>query len=234
MLLFPLLLALSKRRPNLVELGLALLWFHFALTGFRYVPLWVVVTVPLLARASLKIPWLQQQARRFLSAEERGRFVSVRPGRMPWVWSLIGALLLLGLARSTEGRLARHQPEIIPAAALDRFLKTYAEWQEEHDRRPVVFHSYDWGGYLTWHGGPSFRNWIDDRNEVQGKEHIQEYFSILGTDSGWREKLDRADVQLICVQSKAPLTSRLSENSAWQERYRDAWAVIFERKATKP
>ena len=33
------LLAVSKRRPNLVELGLALLWFHFALTGFRYVSL---------------------------------------------------------------------------------------------------------------------------------------------------------------------------------------------------
>src|SRR6185437_13543006 len=41
MLLFPLLLAVSRRRPNLVELGLALLWFHFALTGFRYVSLWV-------------------------------------------------------------------------------------------------------------------------------------------------------------------------------------------------
>ena len=27
---------------------------------------------------------------------------------------------------------------------------------------PVIFHSYAWGGYLTWHGWPDCRNWIDD------------------------------------------------------------------------
>ena len=233
MLLFPLLLAVSKRRPNLVELGLALLWFHFALCGFRYVPLWVVVTVPLLARSSLEVDWLRQQAHRFLGAGEGGRLLSVSPVGASWFGSLLGALLLLGLARGSEGRLAHHQPEMLPTDALNHFLEIHKEWRQKHGRRAVVFHSYDWGGYLTWHGGPDFRNWIDDRNEVQGKEHIQAYFSILATEPGWSDKLDHADVQLICVQSNAPLTFRLAERSnVWRERYRDAWAVIFERAAT--
>src|SRR5205807_8018228 len=64
MLLLPLLLAVTRRRPNLVELGLSVLWLHFALTGFRYVPLWVLVATPLLARSSLRVPWLEEQARR--------------------------------------------------------------------------------------------------------------------------------------------------------------------------
>jgi hypothetical protein len=94
----------------------------------------------------------------------------------------------------------------------------------------VVFHSYDWGGYLTWHGGPGFRNWIDDRNEVQGKEHIQDYFAILQTDPGWDEKLERARVALVCVESGAPLAYRLAEQPRrWRELYRDRYAVIFER-----
>ncbi|MGH7225290.1 MAG: hypothetical protein ACRELF_18870, partial [Gemmataceae bacterium] len=230
MLLFPFLLALSRRRPNLVELGLALLWFHFALSGFRYVPLWVVIAVPLLARSSLEIPWLQEQAHRLLGAGEGGRLLSVSVVRVSWLGSLLGAVLLLGIARCAEGRLARHQPDILPVAALNRFLQIHEEWRQRNGGRPVVFHSYDWGGYLTWHGGPDFRNWIDDRNEVQGKEHIQAYFSILGTEPGWYDKLDHAHVQLICVQSNAPLTFRLAERSnVWRERYRDAWAVIFER-----
>jgi hypothetical protein len=229
MLLFPLLLALSKRRPHLVELGLAVLWFHFALTGFRYVPLWVVATVPLLARASLKVPWLQQQARRLVPREEGRRSFFVSPTRSPWVWTFLAALSLLGLARGAEGRFARHQPEIIPAQALDRFLQIHTQWSRQHGRRSVVFHSYDWGGYLTWHADQSFRNWIDDRNEVQGKEHIEDYFAILRTDPGWREKLDRAEVQLICIQTNAPLTFRLAESADWRERYRDEWAVVFER-----
>jgi hypothetical protein len=229
MLLFPLLLALSKRRPHLVELGLAVLWFHFALTGFRYVPLWVVIAAPLLARASLEIPWLQQQARRLVPAEEGRRSFFVRPGRASCLWSILGALSLLGLAHCAEGLFARHQPEIIPATALDHFLQIHAQWRHQHGRRPVVFHSYDWGGYLTWHGGPDFRNWIDDRNEVQGREHIEDYFAILRTDPGWSAKLDLAGVQLICVQTNAPLTFRLAESADWRERYRDEWAVIFER-----
>jgi hypothetical protein len=230
MLLFPFLLAVSKRRPHLVELGLALLWFHFALTGFRYVPLWVVIAVPLLARSSLEIPWLQEQALRLLPAEEGRRFLAASPMRMLSMGTILAAVVVLGLARCVEGHLARHQPEIVPAHALDRFLQLHEEWRESHGRRPVVFHSYDWGGYLTWHGGPNFRNWIDDRNEVQGKEHIKDYCSILGTEPGWSDRLDNTHVQLICVQSDAPLTFRLAEQRmVWRECYRDAWAVIFER-----
>jgi glycosyltransferase involved in cell wall biosynthesis len=82
-----------------------------------------------------------------------------------------------------------------------------------------------------WHSGPDFRNWIDDPNEVQGKEHIQAYFSILGTEPGWDHKLDQARVQLICVQCNAPLTFRLAEQSkVWQERYRaPGWSLSSER-----
>ncbi len=232
MLLFPMLLAVSQRRPNLVELGLSLLWFHFALNGFRYVPLWVIVVVPLLARSSVRISWLQQRASHFLASGEGGGLFAARPGALPWLWSIVGAVFLLGVARCSEGRLARHLPDIIPSEALDRFLQIHREWRQTHGQRPVVFHSYDWGGYMTWHGGSDFRNWIDDRNEVQGKEHIQDYFSILGTDPCWDDKLERANVQLICIQPNAPLTFRLAESPLWQELYRDTWAVIFERRAT--
>jgi hypothetical protein len=230
MLLFPLLLAVSKRKPHLIELGLALLWFHFALTGFRYVPLWVVIAVPLLARCSVEIPRLQEYLRRLLPADESPRSLGCSPGWLSCISGFLVAVLLLGLARCAEGQLARHQPDILPADALNRFLQIHEQWRQRHGRRPVVFHSYDWGGYLTWHGGPDFRNWIDDRNEVQGRAHIEAYFSILATEPGWNDQLDRAGVQLICVQSNAPVTFRLTDQpSLWRERYRDAWAVIFER-----
>lgn len=235
MLLFPFLLAMSKRRPNLVELGLALLWFHFALTGFRYVPLWVVIAVPLLARSSLEIPWLQEQASRLLAVGEGSPLLSVSPSRASWFGTLLVTILFLGLARCAEGKFARHQPDMLPTEALNRFLELHEEWRLRHGQRPVVFHSYDWGGYLTWHGGPDFRNWIDDRNEVQGKERIQAYFSILATEPGWIEKLDHAHVDLVCVQRNAPLTFRLTERSNdWRILYRDAWAVIFERTPPSP
>jgi hypothetical protein len=228
LLLLPLLLAVSQRRPNLVELGLTLLWFHFALTGFRYVALYVVVAVPLLARSSMHIPWLQEQARRLQQAGQ-GNLFATRPTSPSWVWSVVVALLLLGWAHAAQGRFARHKQEIVATAALDRLLEIHAAYRAKNGTSPVVFHSYDWGGYLTWRGWPAVRNWIDDRNEVQGKEHIEDYFAILQTNPGWDRKLDQAHVQLICIQPEAPLTYRLAERSAWREIYRDPYAVIFER-----
>src|SRR5262249_12216723 len=160
-----------------------------ALTGFRYVALWVVVAVPLLARSSLEVTWLREQARRLKLAGEGAGLFRPPAGPAPWVWSGLFAAALRGGGRGGGGDCAPHKPEITPAAALDRLLDLHGEWRRAHGRRPVVFHCYHWGGYLTWHGGPDFRNWIDDRNEVQGQEHIQDYFSIVETDPGWERKL---------------------------------------------
>src|SRR5262245_33618921 len=175
MLLFPAVLAVSARRPHLVELGLAVLWLHFALTGFRYVALWVVVAVPLLARSSVEIPYLVGLARRLkLTATGDSLFATTR-GPAGWLWSAVAALALIAAAKGMEGRFAFHRQEIIASRALDRLLELHADRRERHGRRPVVFHGYDWGGYLTWHGWPEVLNWIDDRNEVQGEKRVKEY-----------------------------------------------------------
>ncbi len=208
--LLPLVLGLSKRKPNLLELGLATAWLHFALTGFRYFPLWVLVAVPVMARASLGIPLIE---RLFSSLPAPAPPGGSAPGRSGWLWTAAMAILLIAGSHVIEGRYARLLPEVIPTDALDDVVKL-------HEERPnaVVFHSYDWGGYLTWHGwhptGPSLLNWIDDRNEVQGRPHVQEYFSILDAEPGWQEKLDRARVEIVCVEGGARLAQQLSDLSA--------------------
>jgi hypothetical protein len=228
-LLFPFLLAVSKRRPTLVEIALSVAWLHFALTGFRYVALWVVVTVPLLARSSLHVPWVQDWLRKLREGE--GNAFASRPVDRPgWLWGLAVVVALFGWARWAEGRFAYHKQEIIPSRALDELLRIHEERTRVEGKPPVIFHAYDWGGYLTWHGWPRVRNWIDDRNEVQGKEHIEAYFALLRAEPGWKETFRAADVSLVCVFPQAPLAERLGEEPDWEERYRDEHAVIFERK----
>ena len=73
-LLFPLLLAVSRRRANPVALGLSLLWLHFALNGRRYVPVWVLVATPLLARLSAETVCVER-----LGAFLAGRYRSPGP-----------------------------------------------------------------------------------------------------------------------------------------------------------
>jgi hypothetical protein len=126
--------------------------------------------------------------------------------------------------------LARHKEGgILATKALDRLLQEAGRWSAEHGRRPVIFHAYDWGGYLTWHGWPDVLNWIDDRNEVQGEARAREYFAILKTDPDWQGKL--AGVDVVCVDSGTALAHRLAELPAtWQVVYRDDEAVLFVRR----
>ncbi len=229
MLLFPLVLAVSRRRPGLLEMVLSVAWLHLALTGFRYVALWVVVAVPVMARSSLEIPYLRELARRWQLSAGPGSLFFTRRGRTAWLWSALFAIALLGLGPVLQGRLARHKQEMIASEALDRFLVEADAWREEHGRRPILFHSYDWGGYLTWHGWPGVLNWIDDRNEVQGQARVEEFLAIRDAEPGWQEKL--AGVDLICIESGAHLTSRLrGMPGTWREVHSDRYAVIFRRQ----
>src|SRR5262249_37260210 len=153
---------------------------------------------------------------------------------------------LLAAGRSLEGRFAGHHDKsvtaaqqssegeaddargsIIPQKPLDRFLEVISQWRKDHDRRPVIFHSYDWGGYLTWHGWPTVLHWIDDRNEVQRRDRVQQHFAIQDARPGWQEKIRKVD--LICIESGAPLTARLeAARDTWGVVYRHREAVIFE------
>lgn len=232
LLLFPLVLAASERRPGLVELGLSIVWLHFALGGFRYVAIWVVIVIPVMARSSLQIAYLREQARRWELNVEPGSLFFTRQGASPWLWTALFCASLVAGAWTLQGQFAGHGPNIIATRALDRFIEIADQWEDQQGREPRVFHSYDWGGYLTWHGWPMVHNWIDDRNEVQGKEKIEVYFQILRAEPGWEKRL--TDIDLICVESGAALTRQLASSKHWRERYRDEQAVIYERISRGP
>jgi hypothetical protein len=232
LLLLPVLFAFSRYRPNAVEVILCVVWLHFALGGFRYVPLFVLVIVPVLARCSRQLPWPESLAERVRQEGDSLALFTARPGRAPWVWSAVVAVAFLVAARGLEGRVAAHDPKIIPVAALDRLIAIHRERGPE----TVVFHGYNWGGYLTWKGWPRLRTWIDDRNEVQGEEHCKEFFRLQDGAPDWREVLDRARVELVCIPVNVGLDEQLAEETKsargprdWREVYRDDYAVIFER-----
>ena len=227
LLLFPVVLGLSGKRPSLVEVGLGVLWFHMALTGFRYVALWVVVVVPTMARLSVHIGYLEELAARLKLTAGPGSLFHTPRAPSPWLASLLVALAMLGWSRHARGTFAYHDQKIIASESLDRFLAMTSEWSEEQGERPRIFHDYNWGGYLTWHGWPGTLTWIDDRNEVQGEERIKRYFGIIAAEPGWDEWL--ADIDWVCIAPKTPLAARLRADPRWERQHEDGHAVIFQR-----
>jgi hypothetical protein len=236
-LLLPLMLGFTQRRPKLMELAFAVAGLYAGLTGFRYVPLMTLLIVPLLARSSVEVPYLETLARHLNLTADKAPLLAPTPGRLAWAWTFLVAVFFLGGMRLLEGSFARHNPKNLPAAELDELLKI-AHANEGPDplsskadarRDALVLHDYNWGGYLTWHGWPAFRTWIDDRNEVQGREHVQEYLDLVQAKPGWRSKLANSGVQFIALPSETPLIQVLEEREeqALALKLDPAWTRIY-------
>jgi hypothetical protein len=223
-LILPLLVAISKRRPSLTALAISVLWLHFALNGQRYVALWVIVTVPLVARLSIDLPWWKTWSAKWKLSPEFANMLSARPRSAGWGVSFVAALALLGWARLSDG-YSYHADKNIPVQALETLI--------DHADDQVVFNHYNWGGWIVWHGWPNVRNWIDDRNEVHGRRHIEEYFRLIGAEGEWQKRLDAYEIGLVCIPPDAPLARRLAAANDWRELYRDSHAVVFESPARR-
>jgi hypothetical protein len=228
MLLIPIVLSLSRSRPSVMTLTLVVVSLHMALNGQRYIPLFVVISVPLLARTAVGIDWSTLYAPRFRVSNDVRDLLRRAPASNPIVASVIVAVSLLLWARFVKDRkYAAHDPEHIPTTALERLLRRHAG--------RVVFHHVNWGGWLIWHGWPAgFRSTIDDRNELFGRELFEEHFAVLQSHTGWETVLTRLQAELVCVPPSAPLAHRLTERAQgrdadWHEIYRDRQAVLFER-----
>ena len=221
---FPLLLALSNKRMGMLELCVCVVWLHFALTAGRYCPLWVLLAAIPLAKLSCNVPFLRSWAAGFIQFFSRDvRHILLRnPKNSHCFYSVVfGAILLFG--SRWVGEFAAHNEELIPATALDELLDTY--------RGERVFHSINWGGYLTWHGWelqPRFKTWIDDR--IHGQRVFEEYMTIMNAGRGWSRALRDRGAELVCVPVNAPLAVRIEEVGGWREIYRESGVVIFRKE----
>lgn len=213
----PALFAVSRYRPKFTLLVLSLFWMYLALKSQRYVPLWIVVTTPLLARAGAQIDWLNARVSR-LGQDD---FLAARSGG--WIGCFVIAAALAVWAASDSP--IDHDKKIYPCDGLRELGRL---------RQPgeVVLNHPDYGGFLTMHGWPELRVWLDDRNEVYGQEWYESYFALEQTKPGWEETLVNWNPDWIVIPCERPLAYRLAERpAAWELVYRDHLIVLFRKRA---
>ena len=136
--LFPLILLFSKRRPNLLELTLAAGWMLLALKGFRYLPIWVLIVVPLLARVSYGSPWVAAFVNKNLASTEPSSLFVKREGPGAWerVDRRIRGSCVFGGSRLLEGRFAQLLPEVVDAPGCST---SWSHGTDKARRRCVSF-----------------------------------------------------------------------------------------------
>ena len=114
------------------------------------------------------------------------------------------------------------QAENLPVKAVN-FLR-------ENEPPGPMFNNYNWGGYIVWEL-PQYPVFVDGRTDLYGDELLREYLAAIFANSGWRETLDKYDVNLVFVETAAPLARELRLEPGWEEIYQDEMAAIFSRRA---
>ena len=203
--------ASSRERLTLFELGIFAGSLAVGLAMTRNMALFAILTAPVVARRV-------------------GELWPETPARVPPPRSLaaVNALVLaaaIGAAIASFPRSPAWQdhvePGSVPSAAAD--------YVAAHHRGARLFNDFDWGGFLIYRLWPAFSVSIDGRTQVYGEEILRAYGRTHYVRSGWRELLDACDPDVILWPAAGPFAMLVRELPGWRVAYEDEIAVVFVR-----
>jgi hypothetical protein len=142
----------------------------------------------------------------------RRRFEAPAPVRLP-----VALVLVVAAVASAFTAPSRPDERGYPSAALDALRAG----------KGVLLNEYDWGGYLIFNL-PERPVFIDGRYVPYLGGVLDDYRAVVGLRSGWRELLDKYQVNELLLEPQRPLSVALREDG-WRARSTDPagrWVVL--------
>jgi len=210
-----------KKLP-LAEVLLLTGWAFLGIYSARNIPLFAIVTAPILANYCQPIIQrisLFQKIDRQVSALER----QLRGFLWPLVAILfVSALLLSGHKLDAQKQGYKFNPVEFPVEA--------SNWLEQNPQAGNMYDYFPWGGYLIYRFWPEQRVFIDGQLDFYGEEFTREYKQILSADEGWEDLVAQYDIAWMLIPPDEPLAILLRTDPGWARLYEDQTAVIFRKR----
>lgn len=119
-----------------------------------------------------------------------------------------------------------------PLLAEGIFPEKAAEYIEEKQLPPNIYHPYEWGGYLIWKFYPQYKAFIDSRSIGS----VEDYNRVRDADPDWEKILQKYGVNTVLYwpllpyrADVPPILFELQRHSGWSPVYWDSRSVIFVR-----
>ncbi len=221
-------LASARSRPKGRVIAPLLLTSFAALDAVRHIPIFVLVAIPVIAAAlpaagkKLEPRGAQGSTGETLPRAHLSRF---RPSFNVAVVILIAVFALVKwvtLARNQDAREAEHFPQ------------KAVEFLRAGGQSGRVFAYYDWGGYAIWKLYPQYRVFVDGRadlygNDLHGDDLLRQFKIAVELRTGWRDVLDRWQVETVLVPPSCALAQALLLEPNWHVAFSDSKAIILVR-----
>lgn len=96
---------------------------------------------------------------------------------------------------------------------------------------PRIFHTPNWGGYIAFRLWPDVRPFIDDRNELNGREVYEDFLAANGARMNWRAILDKYQFTHLLLEPDSPLRLVIEREHTWHLVFSDEKALLYQRKS---
>ena len=216
------LLALSPKRPTVMELGAYLAFGALGIRTLRGVTWFGLLMAPVIARhlAALAIK---------LNVAPSRAPGNVRLNRLVAILLLLAAVLTLPWFK-TWLPLSAEKADVLSTAETP--VEATAYLLDVQPPAPL-FHDLAFGSYLIWAAYPDYQVFVDTRIELYPYEIWEDYIAITNASEDWEARLATYNVQtlLLSRQTQAALIEAATESTHWAQRYADETAVIFVRRA---
>lgn len=211
-------LAISRKRKDAVELILVISFAYLSFIAARNIALFALVAAPVLARhgnATLK-PVLEGKDWGPQLPERIARGVNMA------LFIILGLTALLKMAiplSDTVNQQAIMDQQPVQAVAVLR----------DQPNRGPLFNSYNWGGYVLWELFPNYLSFVDGRTDLFDDEILNDYLIAWSAKPGWEHVIDRWEIKVTMLEPSAPLVRAL-ESEGWVRHFADNKAVVLLRR----
>jgi len=153
---------------------------------------------------------LQQRSRVYEEID-----ASARGYAIPFVVLVVFAALVTGMIQ------VRFPEKTASKAAID-FLRA----------NPVqgnMFNNDEIGDYVIYWLYPRYKVFMDGRSDMYGEPILKEYSKVAAIEQGWKDVLDKYDINYIFYYTDSVLVRHLLTDAGWRGIYSDNVASIFLR-----
>ncbi len=210
-------LAVSRKSLNIIETGLVLLFTYMSLYSARYIPLFGIITAPILIR----------QADALLDGESRFKqFIRKRAERIAATDAMskgylfpILTIALVVIFAASGGINYAFDEKTKPVAAVE-FLK-------KEQIKGNMFNDDEFGDYIIYAAWPQYKVFFDGRSDMYGADRMKEYFKITRIEPGWEKVIEKYRIDWVIYKANSAISLFLMERKDWHLIYADKVANIF-------
>jgi len=220
-------LGLSTKRLPTSSIFLSAGFLMLALYSSRMIPIFSIVTAPIVARAYST--WLQSERSqsRFAKMEAFVQNMETQSGGAIWV--ALTAIVVTGLFASGATINPQHKgnvfdPQMFPVEAV--------KWLKAHPQNGNMLNDFDWGGYILLETWPAYQIFMDGHTHIYGEVLTREYEQVITSSQGWETVLEKYRIEWAILPPSSTLANVLS-SQGWEMLYNDETATILRVSATR-